>query len=175
MFPQVRGRGYDAAMRWLIVAVMVSGCGSDRMLEISSSTPGASSISGGSLWVAPPNSHQFPEPLTLKLRIYELCRHHDGGQCELDIRSGTMSVVAGSPCGLTIPTTCSDTRCFAEVQVTGPGNCVLQVRAETTDGYDAQTCWYRAIYEAADPFDPAVFEMYSAKTNREVADCESAL
>ena len=166
-------------MRWVLLAVVVAACGPDRHFEISDrESPLASadmgwSTTGGSLGLTPTGSNQFPHPLTLRLRVYDDCGDND--ECFQELVSGSIYVVAGSPCEPTVSTRCSGTNCYAELSVTGLGNCVLRARATTEDGGDEESCWYRAVYEADDPFDEAVFAMYEAQTDRRVADCRDDL
>jgi hypothetical protein len=171
-------------MRCLVLVVMVGACGGGRTLEVASAPQTLAEITGpgAELWsnttslgLSPTGSNHFPSPLTLRLRVFELCGHDDGDECDHDLASGSVAVVAGSPCAITIPTSCAGTSCFTELQLTGLGNCLLQVRVATTDDYDDATCWYRAVYEADDPFDDVKFGMLESQTDHEVAACNSDL
>ena len=172
-------------MRCVVLAVVVSACGPERILEVADTTKtleqanaSASadwSVTGGSLSLSPTGSNVYPLPLTLRLRFYERCGHDDGDECEHDLRSASVKPLAGSPCAVTIATACSGATCFTELQVDGLGNCLLQVHVETVDGETDETCWHRAVYEADDPFDQTLFAMYESKTDDDRERCADSL
>jgi hypothetical protein len=163
-----------------LVMIALAAC-THRNLEISdrlqtlpeAMMPGEWSTTGGTLQLNPRNTNTFPSPLTLRTRIYEPCGDND--ECDFELKAASISVVTGSPCSLSVPASCSDIHCFAELTLTGLGNCLVQVTAETNDGYSDDTCWYRAVYEADDPYDQMLFAMYEQQTDDEVSDCNSSL
>jgi len=169
-------------MRLLVALLACSGCADERIFEISDThhtlaevMAGAEdwSTTGGSLGLTPLGSNQFPLAVTLRLRIYELCGDND--ECDFDMTFASIAAVAGSPCTVTMAPSCSAKLCYGELQITALGNCLLAVHANASDNNATQTCWYRAVYEAADPYDQALFAMYTDQTDGEVARCRDAL
>lgn len=174
-------------MRWLVIIPMLvaTACTDGLIFEIADSTqtledvmmPGFDgwSITGGSLSLSQTGSHHYPAPMALRMRVYERCGHDDGDKCERDLADASVKVAAGSPCRVTIPMSCEGPLCFGEVEVTGLGNCLVQATATTADGHTESACWYKAQYEADDPYDQARLDSLDAKTERELDDCRDEL
>jgi hypothetical protein len=177
-------------MRWLplpaLALVAAAACTDGPIFEISDAKkvladamamPDYSgwSTTGGSLSLSPTGNRTYPSPMTLRMRVYELCGHDDGDECAFDLVKASVKVVVGSPCHVTVPMSCEGSKCFGEVEVTGLGNCLLQTSATTSNGQTESACWYHAEYEADDPFDDARFAQLESQTNREVDDCRDDL
>lgn len=137
----------------LSAAALTAACtSSDQSLRIGDA-PGPVTLSresfdwsytGGSATVSAPGSLVFPEVVAIKLDIQQSV---DGHERTAPIATGSIEVVPGSACRVTQAATCTSDACLAEIELTGPGVCMLRVRSAATDGEPFAQCWYQARWE----------------------------
>lgn len=129
------------------------------------------STSSGSVGLYPEGAVMFPRAHSLRA---ELVRAIDTSEQREAIALGTIEVVAGSSCRLTRAATCTGSACTAELELTGPGTCMVRVRSATPDGEERARCWYRTE-RALDPSDPDQLTRLTDSIEREAAACSDAL
>lgn len=101
-------------------------------------------ISMGSSGFYPAGTLTLPALVTLRVegRLPE-----DGHEVNDPLAEATLEVVEGSACRLTAPLACSGGICFAEVELTQEGLCLVRARGATAGGARVDTCWYRGSWE----------------------------
>lgn len=126
------------------------------------------SSSGGTLGFYPPGTATLPELFTLRLEG----RHVEGGDYEVNdpLRTGTLEVVEGSACRLSAPLSCRGGICFAELELTQFGLCMVRAGGLTDEGSQLETCWYYGTWEQ-DPADPTFEDRMGAMTESAFEAC----
>lgn len=124
-------------------------------------------INLGSSGYYPAGTLTLPALVTLRVEGRKVEGEHDVNDPLAEV---TLAVVDGSACRLTAPLACSGGICFAEVELTQQGLCLVRASGATADGARVDTCWFRGTWEQ-DAADPGFMARMDAMTEDAVDAC----
>lgn len=162
-----------------VLVAALAGCASEpTMLRVAEApgglgaAPGPAdwSYSGGAAVIRPPGTLAFPRALAIKI---DLRRAVDERDLVEAIAAGAIAVAADAPCRLTRVAECDGAACVGEIELLGPGVCVLRLRAATPSGQEFSGCWHHAEIEG-DLDDGALADALAADVDAALTACEEA-
>lgn len=125
------------------------------------------SMSGGATGFFAAGDATFPQLVTLRV---EARRADDDYETNDPLSAATLAVVEGSACRLTAALTCMGGICFAEVELTQAGLCVVRADGATRDDTPVESCWFRGTWQQ-DPVDPTFADRMTEMANRAYEAC----